>query len=176
MCGGLDVGLGEDDGGRGGVLPVGGALSCACCRDFVNRSMAAILVAGLDAVVGDRLARGCSAWEQPQMHDTHRISAIRSSMAYHAIELNATPRHQPNWSAGSTYACACRWSVTGIFVSLNGGVMNPIRKGWVLPGARSFRSRLAMLRRLTRRGRSLEDWCEVREGSGARRWAYEHVD
>ena len=56
MCGGLDVSLGEDDGWRGDVLPVGGALSCACCRDFVDRSVAAILVAGLDAIVGDGFA------------------------------------------------------------------------------------------------------------------------
>ncbi len=59
---------------------------------------------------------------------THRISAIRSSTAYHPRGPYATPRHQTQRSFGATYACAWRWSFTGIQESLNGGVINPTLK------------------------------------------------
>jgi hypothetical protein len=58
---------------------------------------------------------------------TYRISAIRSSIAYHANGPYATPLHHPNISAGAMNACACRWSVIGILLSLKGGAMKPMR-------------------------------------------------
>lgn len=65
------------------------------------------------------------------------ISAIKSSIEYHAMPLNPTARHQPMRSAGRRYACAWRWSVTGILLSRKGGVMKPIRKASSLSGAGS---------------------------------------
>ncbi len=105
----------------------------------------------------------------------HRISAIRSSIAYHATGPYAMPRNQPVKSAGAMYAWACRWSVTGILPSQNGGVMKPIRKlGFgrykgaedaevgaetgVLGGSMLFNSRVAKFLILTRSGRSVEDY------------------
>ena len=87
------------------------------------------------------------------------------------------PLHQPNKSAGTMYACACRWSVTGILLSLNGGVMKPIRN-WLASfrngtleelvdaegivegdedGRREASKRVAKFLMFTSRGRSLED-------------------
>lgn len=60
--------------------------------------------------------------------DSSRISAMRSSIAYHAREPKPTLRTHPIRSAGRIYACACKWSVTGILMSRKGGVMKPMRK------------------------------------------------
>ena len=75
------------------------------------------------------------------------------------------------------YACACRWSVTGIRRSRKGGVIKPIWKAGgreragsvsvtaefgeergVSGGAMDKSSFVAMSRIAARRGRSLEDW------------------
>lgn len=56
---------------------------------------------------------------------------MRSSIAYHAREPKPTLRTHPIRSAGRIYACACRWSVTGILMSRKGGVMKPMRKDGV---------------------------------------------
>lgn len=114
------------------VASVRGAGTGAGVGHAVNRRLRTVGVPGLDPVVRRRLsaARGVSTRARRGGRgagDTHRISAIRSSIAYHARGEYATPRHQPSWSAGSRNACACRWSVTGILLSLNGGVMNPMR-------------------------------------------------
>lgn len=65
-------------------------------------------------------------------HDLERntclISAMRSSTAYQANGPYAIPRHQPHKSWGAIYACACRWSFTGIWLSFHGGEIKPTRK------------------------------------------------
>jgi len=64
----------------------------------------------------------------PRNDKAYRISAIKSSMAYHAMGEYETPLHHPTRSGEPTKACACKWSVTGILLSLNGGVKKPMRK------------------------------------------------
>lgn len=68
---------------------------------------------------------------------------MRSVTEYQARPLYERPLHQPARSVDPMYACACRWSVMGILLSLNGGVMKPMWNGtsgagasgrwWVLP-------------------------------------------
>lgn len=59
---------------------------------------------------------------------TYRISAIKSSTAYHPKGPYATLRHHPHKSFGAIYAWACKWSFTGIALSFQGGVMKPTLK------------------------------------------------
>ena len=52
----------------------------------------------------------------------HNLSScIKSSTAYHAKDEYAMPRHHPQRSFGAMYACACKWSFTGIALSEGGG-------------------------------------------------------
>jgi len=57
----------------------------------------------------------------PRNDEAYRISAIKSSMAYHGMGEYETPLHHPTRSGEPTKACACKWSV-------NGGVIKPMRK------------------------------------------------
>ena len=75
------------------------------------------------------------------------------------------PLHHPNRSEGPMKACACRWSVTGILLSLKGGVINPMRN-WEFESCRESEigevrvanKRVARLRTLESSGRSVEDF------------------
>lgn len=70
-------------------------------------------------------------------------------------------------------ACACRWSVIGILLSLNGGVINPMRNwefefcmgGSAIEGVRVANKRVAKFWTLERRGTSDEAWRRERERS-----------
>jgi len=57
----------------------------------------------------------------PRNDKAYRISAIKSSMAYHGMGEYETPLHHPTRSGEPTKACACKWSVY-----LNGGAMRKL--------------------------------------------------
>jgi len=121
-------------------------------------------------------------------------------MAYQANGPYATFRHHPARSGWSMYACTWRWSVTGIFGSLNGLLMNPMLKwdksctsedvpgvgaltegeGGTVTGDIWLRRRCAMRWTAMSSGRSVVDW-ELFQCANVTRWVatrdtHERVD
>ena len=72
----------------------------------------------------------------PRNDKTYRISAIKSSMAYHAMREYETPLHHPTRSGEPTKACACKWSVYFVVLKWRGNKTNAEITGLVL---QSFR-------------------------------------
>jgi len=67
----------------------------------------------------------------PRNDKAYRISAIKSSMAYHAMREYETPLHHPTRSGEPTKAYV---SGLCILLSLNGGVIKPMRMAWFCKG------------------------------------------